>query len=80
MPDETKRPPPDWYDVTSSNVRRIRYVGSDWLDVEFLNGKQRLYRYYGVPVSVFWAMLDAPSKGRFVHQHLKGKYEYSPIG
>jgi hypothetical protein len=37
------------------------------------------YRYYGVPHAVFSALLEAPSKGRFVHRHLKGRYDYARL-
>lgn len=75
------QPRPDWVAVSSSNVKAIRFIGTDWLDVEFLRGKpgQRIYRYFGVPVQVYYDMLAAGSKGQFVHQQLKGKYSFSPI-
>lgn len=79
---EGRRPPPDWVSVSSSNVEAVRFVGADWLDVRFLakgKARSRTYRYYGVPWSVYWEMMAAPSKGQFVWQRLRGRYEYAEI-
>ena len=44
------------------------------LFVRFTTGS--LYRYEGVTDSTYRAFLDAPSKGQFVWQHLRGQYPY----
>jgi hypothetical protein len=73
-----RRPPPDWFPVDSSNVAAIRYVGPGWLDVRFLakgkNPRERTWRWHDVPVDVFWEMLEAPSKGKYVHHQLRPRY------
>ncbi|MBQ8682427.1 MAG: KTSC domain-containing protein [Selenomonadales bacterium] len=53
--------------VSSSNVRAIGYEDGV-IEVHFRNG----YVYqYNANQSLFHAFLSAPSKGKFVHQHLK---------
>jgi len=44
------------------------------LEVQFKSGQT--YTYFNVPERVFDAMQDAPSKGHFVTDHLKGKFEF----
>lgn len=62
--------------VQSSDVHSIGYECGT-LYVRFLNGG--LYAYDGVPEDVFEAFLNAPSKGKFVHQRLKGRYRYRKL-
>jgi hypothetical protein len=68
-----------WAPLASSNVAAARWIDFEggWLDVRFVDGSE--YRYYGVPHAVFSALLEAPSKGRFVHRHLKGRYDYARL-
>lgn len=44
------------------------------LQLEFCSGE--LYRYFGVPLSVFEALLAAPSKGRYFHHAILGRYQF----
>jgi len=48
------------------------------LEVELQSG--RIYRYFDVPLSVYDALMSAPSKGRYFDDNVQGKYEYRPIG
>jgi hypothetical protein len=65
--------------VESSNIASIGYAGANrTLSVLFLNGG--LYEYYNVPRACFDAFLSAPSKGRFLHEFVKGAYPYARIG
>lgn len=66
-------------------------VSSSWVDsyfweggtlfVRFKNGKGRtvLCQYENIPVETWLSFLNAPSKGRWVHQNLMGK-PYSIVG
>jgi hypothetical protein len=59
--------------VESSAVASIGYSDSAGaLDVEFHNGG--VYRYVGVPRSVFDAFSAAESKGAFLNQRIKPKF------
>jgi hypothetical protein len=44
------------------------------LEIGFKSGQT--YTYFNVPEKVFDAMQAAPSKGQFVTEHVKGKYEF----
>jgi hypothetical protein len=47
------------------------------LELEFRS--RALYRYFGVPVTVYRALLDAPSKGRYFNQAIRGRFRYRLI-
>lgn len=62
--------------VQSGTVECIGYDSEAMeLHVRFLRSGPD-YVYIGVPQEVFDAMLDAPSKGSFVHTRLKGTYSF----
>jgi hypothetical protein len=72
------RPSPDWQWVASDYLMGVRYVGFGWLDIRFKpNGFTA--RYFDVPVEVYWALLAAGSKGKFFHNNIKGKYDWTEI-
>lgn len=53
--------------VTSSNLESVGYE-YDTLYIRFNKGG--LYAYYNVPVDVYNALLQAPSKGKFFHVYI----------
>ncbi len=63
--------------VTSSNLESVGYE-YDTLYIRFNKGG--LYAYYNVPVDVYNALLQAPSKGKFFHVYIKNIYRYRKIG
>ena len=64
-----------FYDVESSNVSQIGYDDESMnLWVRFNNGY--LYWYAGVDPGTWDMFLQTESKGKFIHQYLKGQYEY----
>jgi hypothetical protein len=67
----------DWIETAdSSNIVRIAYDDANRvLKVEFKNGG--LYDYFDVPDSVFEGMRNAPSKGQYLAQQIKGNYRYA---
>ena len=67
----------DWIDTPdSSNIARIAYDNaSRVLKVEFKNGS--VYDYFDVSDHVFDGMRNAPSKGQYLAQLIKGKYRYA---
>ncbi|MDH2918852.1 MAG: KTSC domain-containing protein [Sideroxydans sp.] len=67
----------DWIDTPeSSNIARFAYdEASNVLKVEFKNGGQ--YDYFDVPQHVFEGMRNAPSKGQYLAQQIKGSYRYA---
>ena len=62
--------------VESSNVKRIGYENC-LLIVEFQNGN--VYSYSDVPRQVFEELQNAPSKGRYLNENIKGKYNYTKL-
>jgi hypothetical protein len=65
--------------VQSSNLASVGYdLESATLEIEFVNGG--VYQYFGVSDSVYYDLMNAPSKGRFFDQFVKkGGYSWSRI-
>lgn len=68
----------EWTPVESSNIAAIgSEVGDPNLYVRFISGME--YVYHDVPEEVVQSFLDADSKGKFLSEHIKGKYEYGKV-
>ena len=67
----------DWIETPeSSNIARFAYdEATHVLSVEFKKGGT--YNYFDVPPALFEAMRNAPSKGQFLGQSIKGSYRYA---
>ena len=64
--------------VESSNIAAVGYDTSFGnLIVEFKNGNK--YQYKKLPYELYENLLQAESKGRFVNENIKGKFEYGRI-
>ena len=64
--------------VASRAIAAVGYSKRlQFLDIEFLNGA--VYRYEGVPRSVYGGFMDADSKAHYFHEHIKGKFKSSRI-
>ena len=50
--------------------------GRELLQLEFCS--RAVYLYFGVPPTVYQALLGAPSKGRFFNQTIRGRFRYRP--
>ena len=57
--------------VQSSAMSRVEWSGGT-LTIWFAQGKP--YNYYGVPESVYLALLQAPSKGEYFNDHIRDRY------
>ena len=76
----TTQPPPsdeggwgEWQSLESSNLAAVRYSPSEaLLDVRFTSGST--YRYLSVPLTVWDALLRAPSHGKYFNRVIKGNY------
>lgn len=74
---------PEMQYVESRNIEAIGYDGEGrQLYVRFLQdgGSGALYVYHGVEEWVYDEFLAAPSKGRYLHQNIKGQYPYDQLG
>lgn len=62
----------------SSNIKKIGYdLEQQLLQVEFLNS--RVYIYTEVDADIFAGLKNADSKGKFMNEHIYGKYKYVRI-
>lgn len=63
----------------SENISYIAYnENKQILQVTFHN--ENCYEYYGIPVDI-WVKFknEEESKGKFLHENIKGKFRYSKI-
>ena len=67
----------DWFETPeSSNIARFRYETETLtFEIEFKDGS--IYQYFDVPEPVHDAFCQAASKGKFLHQNLRGVYRYA---
>jgi len=65
--------------VTSSDLRSVGYDDSEsLLEIEFHNGG--VYHYFGVPQSVYEALMAAGSKGRYFNAYVRKVYRCERVG
>jgi len=62
--------------VISSTIAEINHDGKD-LTVVFNNGRE--YVYESVPANIFESFCNADSKGRYFHENINGRYNYSRV-
>lgn len=62
-------------EVKSSNIIS---VGHDETNL-YVNYKSGTYKYENVDKSVYESLLSSESKGRFMNENIKGKYNYSRV-
>jgi hypothetical protein len=64
--------------VESSTLRSAGYdAPSRTLEIEFQNG--HVYRYFGVPRSVYDSLMAASSKGQYFNQCVKAVYAFEKV-
>lgn len=64
--------------VSSSNVASVGYdAEAQTLEVEFRNGG--IYRYEGVPQSVYDGLMAAGSIGAYLNANVKSQYDYTRV-
>ncbi len=61
--------------VQSSNIISVGHDGTNL----YVNYKSGTYMYENVDKSVYESLLSSDSKGRFMNEHIKGRYNYSRI-
>ena len=65
--------------IESSNIQSAGYSPAEHrLQIEFKSGG--VYDYEDVPPKVYEEFTEAPSKGRFFAQNIKGHFQCSRIG
>jgi len=64
--------------VHSTNIRSIGFnANTSTLEIEFKSGS--IYQYLNVPESEFEKLINAASKGRYLNQNIKDRYQYIQI-
>jgi len=61
--------------VESSNISQVAF--NEGLIVEYKSGVK--YKYKEVPEETYKKLLEAESKGRFINQEIKGKFEFERL-
>ena len=70
---------PEMHYVDSSNIEAVGYdPASQELHVRFLRSGET-YVYYNVEDWAFRELLQADSKGQYLNQNIKDRYEYSKL-
>lgn len=61
----------EMHNVSSKTIQAVGYdANSQILQIKFRGGG--LYRYFGVPVSVFDSFINAESLGRYYNKFIRG--------
>ena len=64
--------------IQSSNLEAVGYDADNLvLEVEFKSGS--VYQYEGVPISVYDALMVAPSAGRYFYDAIRDKYPTTQV-
>ena len=61
--------------VQSSNIISVGHDGTNL----YVNYKSGTYKYENVDKTLYESLLNSESKGKFMNEHIKGKYSYSRI-
>ena len=62
--------------VASSALATVAYDNAErLLELEFRG--RAIYRYFDVPATVHTALLQAPSKGKYFNQSIRGCFRYA---
>jgi len=65
--------------VASTTVTSIGYdEPTQTLEVEFSSGS--IYQYYNITAFLYEQLMQAPSKGQFLHANIRNAYPYSRVG
>lgn len=62
-------------EVQSSNIISIGHDGTNL----YVNYKSGTYKYENVDKSVYESLLTSESKGKFMNEHIKGRYNYTRV-
>jgi len=64
--------------VQSSSLSSAGYdKNANILEIEFRS--DGIYQYFNVPEDVYSGLLNAPSKGTYFHENIRGHYGYKRI-
>ena len=62
-------------EVKSSNIISVGHDGTNL----YVNYKSGTYKYENVDRSIFESLLTSDSKGKFMNENIKGRYNYIKV-
>ena len=62
--------------VDSTTLAALAYDDAHEI-LQLVFRSREIYRYFGVPVPVYEALLAAPSKGKYFNRAIRGNFRYS---
>ena len=63
--------------LDSSVLKRASYASDETLELEFHTGA--VYRYFGVPCTVFENLITAPSKGACFNRNIRDSFRHQRV-
>jgi hypothetical protein len=63
--------------LDSSVLKAVAYATDEALELEFRTGA--VYRYFGVPCTVFENLITATSKGSYFNNNIRGSYRHQRV-
>ncbi len=64
--------------MVSSMIKNIAYhYQQEVLEVTFQTGQ--IYAYFGVPHEIYYELMLADSKGRYMHDYILNHYDSAPV-
>lgn len=65
--------------VSSSNLRSVGYdAETETLEIQF--NSSGIFQYYNVPERIYEGLMNASSKGSYLHTYIKHNYHYRKVG
>jgi len=62
--------------LDSSVLKQASYASDETLELEFPTG---VYRYFGVPCTVFENLMLAPSKGAYFNRNIRDNFPHQRV-
>lgn len=62
-------------EVQSSNIISVGHDGTNL----YVNYKSGTYKYENVDKTLYESLVNSDSKGKFMNEHIKGKYNYMKV-
>lgn len=64
--------------IRSTNIKEVGYdAESGTLEIMFSDGG--IYRYFGVPESIYDGLISAASTGQYFHRMIRDRYRFSRV-
>jgi len=67
-----------WIPVASSNLSAVAYV-EELRQLYIFFTSADIYVYFNVPPSIYRGLMAASSKGKYFHQHIRGRFAFQKL-